>query len=197
MPLSLRQHEYVCKKLDCSQRPGVNNLADRNRRHRTLSATEKDAIVFCITLLSRVISYGVLRSPTFRTSGGHRCVLSPPPRYMPWFISHVTSHCSSMLIDFRRLVPCCFSNRRRRFYWCSKPELQPAYIGRRDNLLKGIPITRVQLPPGSKIATLSQVSTPKTTPQNGWTLHCVYHRQGRNIGGVVIDTPRRALALVV
>ena len=72
-----------------------------------------------------------------------------------------------------------------------------ANIQRRYDLLKCIPISRVQLPPASGIDTLPKVGTSKTTPQDGWTSHCVYHRQCRNIGGAVIDTPRRALALAV
>ena len=70
-----------------------------------------------------------------------------------------------------------------------------ANIQRRYDLLKCIPISRVQLPPASRIETLPKVCTSKTTPQDGWISHCVYRRQGRNIGGVVIDTPQRALAL--
>ena len=37
----------------------------------------------------------------------------------------------------------------------------------------------------------------QNNPAHGWTSRTVYHRQGRNIGCVVIDTPRKALALTV
>ena len=53
------------------------------------------------------------------------------------------------------------------------------------------------MPPVTKIETLPKVGTSKTTPHNGWTSRTVYHRQGRSIGCVVIDTPRKALALTV